>query len=291
MNKNIRHNQTIYIGIAIIIIIFIVAGFMLSKKQDTLEYQISLNLITEIIGGIIFSVIVLYFIKNKDTNEESTTNLDDYLSHCKNNQLQYNSLLKEFNDRILKGIVNIREKDKYEPDFWNNFINTANKELILSGNTLYKWTVQPYGQMLIKNVKRIVQNGGKVKILVLKYNSENTLNMSQVKSVDYNARIRKTITFINDKIYNDLTKEEINKIEIKWLKTLAFPYIINKSDNKVLISPNLIKEDSSNSSNLLFELKENSRFGEIYLNDFYHLFSSEMVEDVNIDLFKTDKNE
>lgn len=161
------------------------------------------------------------------------------------------------------GIIECQEKGAYKPEFWINLISITNYELIISGKSLVKWQNAPFKNAFEDNVKRIVQNGGKISILLFsapKKEDELGESINDLLGMFNNINGRGTIVV-------KLLNKELN-------------YMLNKFDNRLLLSPYAMNP-GINGKSLLIDFLQESPYAIHYYNDFYKVFNdNKLCEDI-----------
>lgn len=161
----------------------------------------------------------------------------------------------------VKGVRRIAEKNEFNPDFWNNdLLAKTSHTLDLLGHSLSKWLSATYRTRFIETLKRLAENDGHVRMLVMKPDSSP------------NAReVRKTLKTVFEDVKQNLPQSRSKRISVRWVAPPPdIPYMLIRTDNDIVVSPYFATASSEKA--LLVVLQPNTEYAEQYVNDFQTLF-------------------
>lgn len=247
-NKNL-------LRIAFVVLIMASIGVIIKSNNQDLK-NVSIGVFGSLLGAFLYSFILNSF--NKDT------------------QTEIQELLYQFQNKELNGIKAVREKFKYEPNFWISILKSSQTELVLMGHTLSKWLEEPYKEVFLEQLPRIVNKGGQVKILIME--SEFYCQIHDLKEIKSIKKLDETKKYLN-MIKSKIKKDKQNKFLVKELPVCKLPFMFLKTNTIMLMSP--YYADKDNVDNILFDLESDSKLGISYFNDFESVFK--VAKNVNLE--------
>lgn len=213
--------------------------------------------------------------------------LKENCDKCSNNIINFENI----HDKMTEfGIYDIGLRENYNNDFYKKIYDDTSSNLIISGhslnNNINKDRASDLRNALLEAIIRVLKNGGTVKILLQKPNTDDI--SANKKRELFNDFIEELIT----KIITQSKKEKWSNVHtiykrflIKQINNLR--YLIVKNDNTTLISHYKMAQYNDNKNIYIFKVNPNEKFGECYLDDFNYVFDkcSDFVQE-SIDQLK-----
>lgn len=174
----------------------------------------------------------------------------------------------------LDGVLAIREKYTFEPQFWNGLLRDTRKRLDLAGHALNKWFEEPYKETFTSTLHRLAKDGKDVRLLVLKPDGQTQKCVSSAMGMGdhgYNQRIQRTLDFLQE-IRRGLPRAHQARICVRLVDEKPLPYMFVRTDQSVVVSPYLARSGSKH--NILILLKAGTKHAVAYAEDFSSLFQA-----------------
>ncbi len=88
------------------------------------------------------------------------------------------------------GIEAVKPKGSYGVEEWRDLLRGAEYSLTMVGHALDKWCDEKIGVLFCEAIRRVVENGGEVKLLML---AEDADRIAGLRAKGYSKRIRRTL--------------------------------------------------------------------------------------------------
>lgn len=235
--------KKIIVGICIVLFIALPIIYY-NLTNDSLK-SLLLGIISSIVASIIFYLFSEVVFDN---------------SHKEMEDLQ--SITKTLVESQTKGILSIRGRNEFEQDFWISLLHETNDKLVLSGRTLNRWLEGTMQAPFERNLKRILQNGGDVTLVIY----------SDLPTTEEEAEKETLRQFLEDKIFPACVQKEKGrfrkkkKLKLNIVEIDILPYLYNSNENRIIVAPYFKYVDNSN--NIMFNLKRDCKYGLEYVRDF-----------------------
>ena len=181
-----------------------------------------------------------------------------------------------------KGVMAIQDKYTYDPKFWRSLLEESVYELDLLGHALTAWSEEPYKESFSRHLKNMASSNGIVRIIVMKPGGESQLRIEKATGRSYDRKLDAMLTFMKKEILDQLPPSKRCNIVVRLVSDIDIPYMFIKTERQVLVSPYLARTDSKD--NLLMSFDRNSKYANIYINDFERIFAC--AEDMLWDQFE-----
>lgn len=181
--------------------------------------------------------------------------------------------LGQASDSDHQGIRLVRPKYKFEPEFWLRVLAESNSSLDIVGNALNTWCEAPYATAYEFQIKKIISNGGQVRLGLLDPNGAAHARLRARTGTDYSKRIAETLQFISERIVNAVPKTSRKRLCITTLSDTDLPYMAIRTDESVLVAPYFSQNDSKKHG-IMMVLDRESQFGTGFLGDMEQIFAS-----------------
>lgn len=204
--------------------------------------------------------------------QDMIDNLEEGVSQIKRDADRLEHIQNVMEEKISKGIIDVRRRDEYEEKFWIDFLRHTDGEMVLTGKTLYRWISteklkNDFKDCLIK----LLSN--KCKITLVIYQEDSLEKNSDKKEREEFRRflyeqILPELTGANTRVKQDKReemKEALSKIFIiQETKNLPYLYIYN---GEKVIAMHYFK-NRGNDSNLMFVMDAKNQTSRPYQDDF-----------------------
>ncbi|MCI9560682.1 MAG: hypothetical protein HFG52_16055 [Lachnospiraceae bacterium] len=239
--------------ICFVIVLFISLPIIYYNIKNEPVKSLLLGVISSIIASLIFHLFseIVFDSRHKEIEE-----------------LQ--SITRTLTEMQTKGILSIRGRNEFDKEFWISLLRETNDRLVLSGRTLNRWIEGSIKAAFEENLKRILQSGGEVTLIIYK----ELPGEEEQKEKD---ALRK---FLEDKIFSiciqksmksgNCSKKKNIKLNIYEIDIL--PYLYNSNENSIIVAPYFKYVDNSN--NIMFNLKRDCKYGSEYVRDFEKIIAA-----------------
>lgn len=247
-------NALVFIIVLVLIFISIGVVALFFTEKESIYFAMSSAILASIIASLIYGAFSFILLKEPALEKD-----------------QLKSLMSEFHNRELNGIEHICHKFEQKPEYWNDIVRTANKNLDMMGHAFTTWTHPPHKEFFANKIIEIANSGGLVRIVILSPNGENTSNLTRRFGRNYKDRINETLDFFRQDVLINLSKSKKENIVIKLESDNEISYMYINNGNRIVVSPYYAKASDSK-DNLVIEFGCESKFGGSYIADFDQVF-------------------
>lgn len=231
MKNRLRHPAAVA-GIGLIIFVFLVAiGFLLGSPPDTLTGAIAIGVASSLLASLAYSMFDGLLTGSRrlelDRQIERAAGLAQGLS-----------LVQEADRHQIDAV---KPKVSYERAEWLSLLNGAERSLTMVGHALDKWCEDGLQDNFCEAIRRVVSNGGEVRLLML---AENADRVAELRNKGYTRRIRRTLKVLA-RLDEQLSGP--GRLRVYHLgDNLDMPYMMVANDHAMITAPYPATAQSSN---------------------------------------------
>jgi hypothetical protein len=172
-----------------------------------------------------------------------------------------------------QGVRYVRYKYAFEPLFWLSVLEEADQSLEMVGHALHTWCEEPYATAFESRILKIIRSGGTVRLSVMNPTGSAHTRLRERVGRDYKNQIAETLSFIQTRVLNVLSKKEKSKLIFGFIDDIDLPYMAIRTSESILVAPYFSFSDSKKHG-LMLVLDRNSQFGSGFNNDLDRLFGA-----------------
>jgi hypothetical protein len=247
-------NALVFIIVLVLIFISIGVGALFFTEKESIYFAMSSAVLASIIASLIYGAFSFLLLKEPASEKD-----------------QLKSLMNEFHNRELNGIKHICHKFEQKPEYWNDIVRASTKNLDMMGHAFTTWTHDPHKDFFADKIIEIAKGGGKVRIVILSPDGENTSKLTDRFGRKYKERVNETLDFFKRDVLTKLSGSKRNNITIKLEGNNEISYMYINNGRRIVVSPYYVKASDSK-DNLVIEFGCDSKFGGSYTSDFNQVF-------------------
>jgi len=191
-------------------------------------------------------------------------------SNCESVSKRLVDFYKQFNDF---GIISIKPRSDYNNDYYVKFYQQTNDKIVISGHSL-NTTIdnnnhKDISSAFMQAIKRVLRNGGKVKILLQKLDSDG----DTIKRKNFLDFLDELIRQILKECVNWENKETLNdRLLVKEVPVLRYYVVQNENYTQIAHYKlnNFVHND--NKSIFVFDIDPEGIYAKCYIKDFHQVF-------------------
>jgi hypothetical protein len=173
------------------------------------------------------------------------------------------------NEWQLAGITGLSPKHAITANEWLKLLKHATTEFYVAGHSLGRWCSASNREEFKHQVKRIVDGGGQVTLLMLDPSSPQIDRLQQATSVDYTSRIHTSLGVLAE-LCAELQPPSRDRLRISVLKDpLTLPYMVVGNEQRLVTATYLGSSDSDDVACL--QLDRSSDAATAVYDDFHKL--------------------
>lgn len=152
------------------------------------------------------------------------------------------------------GLVRVKAKKDLTPDEWLELLYAAKKEFYIAGHSLGKWCGASTRAEFISHIRRVLDNNGRVTLVMLAPNSSQVQRLQKATSVDYTSRIELSLGVLTD-LAAQLQQDSLARLKIAVLSEhQALPYMVVGNERRLVTATYLGNSHSHDVACLEFVL-------------------------------------
>lgn len=239
-------------GMLVLVVVLIFAIYFAANSTSEPSKNVALG----VIGSLIASLVFAYVSEFVDTPSSREANrLSSVIDRAEARET-------EQAERLEVGVVSVRAKYQFSPEFWFDFVGGATTRLDIVGHVLSGWTGPEMREQFGQNVLRILKAGGRVRIVLMRPGGT-AMERLQRMGRDYAA----TVDLLHLEVVRlvETEGELANGLEILHSDD-DLTYMMVDGGGDVLISPYMTARKAEHP--LLLRLSGGSSFAAGYRSDF-----------------------
>lgn len=246
----------ISIALIILIITTIAVVALFYTDKESIYFILGSGVLASILASLVFAALSSLLLREPASERD-----------------ELKELVAEFQDRQLHGVVKISPKFEQNPEYWNELITDSNLQLDMLGHAFTTWTHHPHADFFAQKIRSIAKKGGRVRIVILDPEGENTQRLSARFGKPYSDRVQETLSFFESEIYAKLGQAQKERVVIKLEKDSDVSYMYINNGSRAVVSPYYTLHSDSK-DNLVIELDSKSKFSNSYASDFDKVFKN-----------------
>jgi hypothetical protein len=146
--------------------------------------------------------------------------------------------------RRLRGLNGVAGKNALSTAEWLELLTSATHEFYVAGHSLGKWCSATNRDAFTSNIRRVLDGGGSVTLVMLDLNSPQLRRLQQATGTDYSHRIRQSMRVLAD-FERGLPESQRSRLRISVLKDhLVLPYMVVGNERRLLSAAYLAGTES-----------------------------------------------
>lgn len=234
--------------------------FIIYQNSDDVTKSVVLGVFGSIIASVIFAVLNRF---TENQIEKKIDNLAESVEKC-------SDIGQSMQDIQNKGIVRVFEKYGEKDSTWFHIIGEATRNLDLMGNSLSGWATEAHRKRFGDQIRRIVQDGGMVRILVMNPQSSIAQQKREIFGKKYESATSDFIEICKE-VYNSIESEHSkNCLQLKLADNHFLTHMMIRTDHNIYVSHYMTARKATRP--IVIGIALESTFSGAYIEDFMEIW-------------------